>query len=76
MNAKSGDLAIDRAQSFCKAIGRAVYAVKTNQPFEVGELKSRSTAKKSSIQTAKEAKAKADIVFGKTTKKKTGKLSE
>lgn len=63
-NAKSGDLAVDRVQSFCKAIAKAIYAVKTNQPFEVGELKPRSTAKKPSLEMAKEAKAKAVKAFG------------
>lgn len=61
-NAKSGDLAIDRAQSFCRALERAIYAVKTNQPFMPGELKPRSTGK-SSLETAKEAKSAKDKMY-------------
>lgn len=53
-NAKSGDLAVDRVQSFCKAIAKAIYAAKTNQPFIPGEHKPRSTAKAKTVSETQE----------------------
>ena len=43
---KSGEAAVERSHSFARALEKAIYAAKSNQPFIVGDLKPRSTAKK------------------------------
>ena len=46
---KSGETAVDRAHAFAKALEKAIYAAKSSQPYIVGELKPRSTAKTKSV---------------------------
>jgi hypothetical protein len=63
---KSGDAAVDRAQSFAKALEKAIYQAKVGDPYVVGELKSRSTGK---TKTPKEAKE--ELQKSRKTKKKS-----
>lgn len=51
---KSGETAVDRAHAFAKALEKAIYAAKSSQPYIVGELKPRSTAKTKSVSEVQE----------------------
>lgn len=69
-NYTSGSKAMESVSSFANAVASATMRFRSGKPFSPGELKPRSTAKKSSLEMAKEAKATAAKAFGKTTKKR------
>jgi len=68
-NVKSGLAGIDRLKAFEDALSQAILLHRTGRPFETGQLKSRSTAKKKS-PSAKEKKTSPTLRIAERPKQK------